>query len=124
MPYALLMLVTVVLWVYCLVDALMAPDAAIRNLPKIGWVLVIILMPLLGSLLWLFAGRPIGPSRLASNTRFSEYDRPGRQVAQNPEDDEAFLQALRERAAAQRREAQRQEEARQREAERRRNAGD
>ncbi len=34
---------------------------------------------------------------------FPEYDRPGRAVAANPEDDEAFLRGLRERAEEQRR---------------------
>jgi hypothetical protein len=33
---------------------------------------------------------------------FPEYDRPGRAAATNPEDDEAFLRGLRERAEQQR----------------------
>ena len=34
---------------------------------------------------------------------FPEYERPGRAVAANPEDDEAFLRGVRERAEEQRR---------------------
>jgi hypothetical protein len=34
---------------------------------------------------------------------FPEYDRPGRAMATNPDDDEAFLRGLRERAEEQRR---------------------
>ncbi|MFD6390112.1 PLD nuclease N-terminal domain-containing protein [Nocardia sp. NPDC055029] len=109
MPYAVLGFLTLALWVYCLVDIVTSPDDGIRHLPKMGWVLVVVLVPTIGALLWLFAGRPITPSRPASTTRFSEYDRPGRAVATNPDDDEAFLRSLRERAEQQRREARRQQ---------------
>ncbi|MBF6210581.1 PLDc_N domain-containing protein [Nocardia puris] len=113
MPYAVLGLLTLALWVYCLVDIITCPDAGIRHLPKMGWIVVVVLIPTVGALLWLFAGRPLRESP-PSNTRFSEYDRPGRHVAQSPDDDEAFLRGLRERAEQQRREARRQEEERRR----------
>lgn len=114
MPYAVLGLLTLALWVYCLVDIITCPDAGIRHLPKMGWIVVVVLIPTVGALLWLFAGRPLRESTGPSNTRFSEYDRPGRHVAQSPDDDEAFLRGLRERAEQQRREARRQEEERRR----------
>ncbi|MEU4596179.1 PLD nuclease N-terminal domain-containing protein [Nocardia sp. NPDC023988] len=109
MHYAIIGFLTLALWVYCLVDIVTSPDDGIRHLPKMGWLIVVVLLPTIGALLWLFAGRPIGPSRPASNTRFSEYDRPGRHIATNP-DDEAFLRGLRERAEQQRREARRQQQ--------------
>ncbi|MFB7874307.1 PLD nuclease N-terminal domain-containing protein [Nocardia sp. NPDC056064] len=109
MHYAVIGFLTLALWVYCLVDIVTSPDAGIRHLPKLGWLLVVVLIPTVGALLWLFAGRPVGESRPVSNTRYSEYDRPGRAVASNPDDDEAFLRGLRERAEAQRREARRQQ---------------
>lgn len=124
MPYAVLGLITFVLWLYCLVDVITCPEQSVRNLPKLAWLVIVLLIPTLGSIAWLVAGRPITETRPASTTGFSEYDRPGRAVAQNPESDEAFLRSLRERADQQRREAQRQEEQRQREAERRRNSGE
>ncbi|MBJ8345875.1 PLD nuclease N-terminal domain-containing protein [Antrihabitans sp. YC2-6] len=123
MPYVLVGLITLALWVYCVVDVITCPEHATRNLPKIAWLIVVLIIPTIGSILWLVAGRPVGGQRM-SNTRFGEYDRPGRQVAQNPEDDEAFLRRLRERAESQRREAQRQEEQRQRDQERRWNSGE
>ncbi|GGK35551.1 PLD nuclease N-terminal domain-containing protein [Nocardia camponoti] len=109
MPYAILGLLTLALWIYCLVDIVTSPDGGIRYLPKMGWLLVVILIPTIGALLWLFAGRPLDESRPKSTTRFGEYDRPGRYVATNPDDDEAFLAGLRERAEQQRREARRQQ---------------
>ncbi|WP_433734300.1 PLD nuclease N-terminal domain-containing protein [Nocardia sp. CA-129566] len=124
MPYAILGLITLALWVYCLVDIVTCPDAGIRHLPKMGWLIIVILVPTVGALLWLFAGRPLYEARPRSTTRYSEYDRPGRYVPQNPDDDEAFLRGLRERAESQRREARRQEEERQRDLDRRREQGE
>ncbi len=113
MPYAVFGFLTLALWVYCLVDIVTCPEAGIRHLPKMGWLLVVLLVPTIGALLWLFAGRPLHEGAPRSTTRYAEYDRPGRAVAQNPEDDEAVLRGLRERAEQQRREARRQEEERQ-----------
>ncbi|MFD3508573.1 PLD nuclease N-terminal domain-containing protein [Nocardia sp. NPDC058666] len=112
MPYAVIGFLTLALWVYCLVDIVTSPDTGIRHLPKMGWIIVVVLLPTIGALLWLFAGRPVTDPRPASTTRFTEYDRPGRQVATNPDDDEAFLRGLRDRAEQQRREARRQKEQR------------
>jgi hypothetical protein len=112
MPYAVMGLLTLALWVYCMVDIITCPEAGVRHLPKMGWLIVVILVPTLGALLWLFAGRPINEGGPRSTTGFTEYDRPGRHVAQNPDDDEAFLRGLRERAESQRREARRQQQER------------
>lgn len=109
MHYAVIGFLTLALWIYCLVDIVTSPEAGIRHLPKMGWLFVVVLVPTIGALLWLFAGRPVESARTVSNTRFSEYDRPGRHVAANPDDDEAFLRGLRERAEQQRREARRQQ---------------
>lgn len=122
MPYAVVGVVTLLLWVYCLIDVITAPETGIRQLPKAGWLLVVILLPTVGALLWLFIGRPISEGRSTAPSRFPEYDRPGRYVPQNPEADEAFLRGLRERAEQQRQEARRQEAARQAELDRRREA--
>ncbi|MEV2225685.1 PLD nuclease N-terminal domain-containing protein [Nocardia vinacea] len=124
MPYAVLGLITLALWVYCLVDIITCPDAGIRNLPKLAWLIVVILVPTVGALLWLFAGRPLHEGGPRSTTRYAEYDRPGRYVPQNPDDDEAFLRGLRERAESQRREARRQEEERRRDLDHRREQGE
>ncbi|WP_327090597.1 PLD nuclease N-terminal domain-containing protein [Nonomuraea sp. NBC_01738] len=97
-------LITLVLWIYCLFDAITTPEGACRNLPKVLWVIAVLLFPLVGSLLWLIAGRPQTQPRPPAS-RFPEYDRPGRFVASNPDDDEAFLRQLRERAEEQRRNA-------------------
>lgn len=104
MPY--LGLIVMILWIVCLVDVIVADEHAVRGIPKIGWAIVVVLLPLLGSVLWLVAGRPEGglsAPRRPSSSAFPEYDRPGRHVAQHSEDDEEFLRRCRERAEEQRR---------------------
>ncbi len=95
------------LWIYCLVEVIGSRDDAVRNLPKLGWLLVVLLFPLAGSVAWLVVGRPRGIARSSAHARevpsFPEYDRPGRAAALSPEDDEAFLRRVRERAEEQRR---------------------
>lgn len=103
-PY--LGLIVVVLWVGCLVDAICAEEHQVRHLPKVVWLLVVIAVPLLGSVLWLVFGRPVGvggPRPVPSTSTFPEYDRPGRQVGQHTESDEEFLRRCRDRAEEQRR---------------------
>ena len=45
---------------FALVDCIARDDDEIRGLPKVLWVLVILLFPLLGSVAWFVAGRPHG----------------------------------------------------------------
>ena len=102
-------LLLVLLWLYCLFDAIGSDPARVRNLPKVAWVFVVLLLPDVGSIAWLVAGRPRGPARSLpskGNTGIPpEYDRPGRASATNPDDDAAFLESLKRRAEEQRRKA-------------------
>jgi hypothetical protein len=96
------------LWVFCLIDVLGSPDHRVRALPKLGWFVLVLLFPLIGSILWLAAGRPEQSRRPRSAYErpapaFPEYDRPGRAAAATPEEDEAFLRQVRARAEEQRR---------------------
>lgn len=48
------------LWVFCLIDVITADDGGLRYLPKMVWLLLVVFIPLAGSLVWLVAGRPVG----------------------------------------------------------------
>jgi hypothetical protein len=102
-------LLLVGLWIFCIIDVITTDEALIRNLQKPLWLLIVILLFDLGAILWLIAGRPWQQTsgRPAAQTgptsAFPEYDRPGRFAATNPDDDEAFLRQVRERAEEQRR---------------------
>ncbi len=94
------------LCVYCLIDVIGSSEGEIRHLPKLWWIVLVLLFPLVGSIAWLAAGRPQVARPSAYERRvpqFPEYDRPGRAAATNPDADEAFLRGVRERAEEQRR---------------------
>lgn len=102
-------------WLFCVIDVITTPEGACRNLPKLAWVFIVILLADLGALAWLVAGRPWATAAAASTpsmprsgnggSRYPKHDRPGRPVATNPDDDEEFLASLRARAEEQRRRA-------------------
>jgi hypothetical protein len=92
-------------WVFTLVDVFSTPEASMRNLPKVGWVVVVLLFPALGSIAWYAFGRPQARPAGAyerSAPAFPEYDRPGRAAAADPAKDEEFLKQVRARAEEQR----------------------
>lgn len=96
------------LWVFCLVDVITTDEGDVRHLPKFGWLLIVLLLPFVGSILWLVAGRSVrGVARPRSYERgmpaFPEYDRPGRFAATDSAADAEFLRRCRERAEEQRR---------------------
>jgi hypothetical protein len=114
------------------IDVIVAPEHAIRNLQKPLWLLIVLLLPLVGSILWLVAGRPQPHGSAGRGTQgrqpqtssgYPEYDHPGRFTASNPDDGEAFLRQVRARAEEQRRryrEQQAEERRREDEADRQR----
>ncbi|MFD0383100.1 PLD nuclease N-terminal domain-containing protein [Streptomyces stramineus] len=55
-------LLILALWIYTFVDCLNTPEKEVRGLPKIAWVLIILLFGevLLGPVAWLLAARPRG----------------------------------------------------------------
>ncbi|MEU1076798.1 MULTISPECIES: PLD nuclease N-terminal domain-containing protein [unclassified Streptomyces] len=53
-------LLVLALWIYAFIDCLNTPEEEVRGLPKVVWVIVILLFGevLLGPVAWFFAGRP------------------------------------------------------------------
>jgi ABC-type Na+ efflux pump permease subunit len=72
----------IVLDIFVIIDLVLIDKRRVRAFPKVLWVLIIVLVPLVGALLWLLVGRQWGSS---ANQR--------RTVA--PDDDPAFLRNLR-----------------------------
>ena len=112
MPY--LGLIYLVILVIALIDIITTDDGCVRGMPKVAWVVLVVVLPLIGALLWLAFGRPAAdehPRHHASGagSEFPEYDRPGRYVPADPEADRQFLQQLRDRAEQQRQAARAQQ---------------
>jgi hypothetical protein len=104
-------LVVIAMWIFCVIDVITTRPEHCRNLPKLAWVFIVILLLDVGALLWLVAGRRWDRTRVASpgsgGSSFGPMPTaPGRRsTATNPDDDEEFLAGLRARADEQRRRA-------------------
>jgi len=99
--------------VYCVLNVITTPEAEVRNLPKLLWLVLVLLFPIVGGIAWLVAGRPqVSARRGGTGGIPAEYDRPGRATAHSPDDDEAFLRRLKERAEDQRKKAEQERRAR------------
>ena len=120
MPY--LGLIVLLVMITALVD-IIGSEAGVRGLPRWGWLLLVIVLPLVGSIVWFVAGRPIAGggygrprgSGRATALGFPEYDEPGRFEPQDPAADAEFLRQVRERAEAQRRQGELERRRRQQE---------
>ena len=71
------------LLVYALIDCIQTESIIVRNLDKTMWVFIIILVPVVGPIAWLVAGRPASgtssshvPWRSTATAGFPEYERP------------------------------------------------
>ena len=94
--------------IYALIECLMTPKHQVRAFPKAAWVLVIVLVPLIGALLWLFLGRARSRRNGSGGAPGGRPSAPRRPTS--PDDDAAFLRQL---------DVQRQQQARKAELDRR-----
>jgi hypothetical protein len=99
--YALLALANLALLVLALIDCLSADEGAIRALPRVPWVFIILLFSPVGAIAWFVAGRPAPTVKLSNGTvwrpgsGFPESRRP-RQQSVAPDDNPEFLRGLAE----------------------------
>ncbi len=107
MPYAANMPVVIGLallafWLYCLFDVITTPEEHIRNLPKLLWVLIVVLLVTVGGLLWMLLGRPLQQEAYTPGAPGSGGGLPGAPkrrppAPRGPEDDPEFLRNLERR---------------------------
>lgn len=88
MPKVVLAVVALIIWVYSVVDVLQADESRVRHLPKAVWVVVTIMLPVIGGIVWFVAGRPGGLTPPRQN-------RPNLpRGPMGPDDDPDFLRGL------------------------------
>ena len=95
-------LALLLLWAYCIFDVIATDEALMRNLPKIVWLIIVIIVPDIGSIAWLLLGRPPRAGYLPGDTSTrseSSLRHPSRQGSRAPDDDPAFLSRLGDEAA-------------------------
>ena len=71
--------VAIAFWIYSIVDCAIQPPTRHRGVSKPAWMLIVIILPVIGGILWFIVGR--GRARAAAAVRA-------------PDDDPAFLQQL------------------------------
>jgi hypothetical protein len=81
-------------WIFCIFDVITSEPEHVRNLPKLVWLLIVIVLPDIGSIAWLVAGRPKG----AAIYRGPAPSRPPRTQRSSapigPEDSPHFLKSI------------------------------
>jgi hypothetical protein len=63
----LMTLLTVALFVTSLVDIILRDSSKVKHLPKVVWILIVIFLPLIGSLLWWILGREYDSARMPAS---------------------------------------------------------
>jgi len=87
MAKVLLFLVPLALTIYSVIDAIQTEDTRVLYLPKLIWIVLILLFTPIGAVAWLVTGRQHGPR---SGRRGSSYPTAPR----GPDDDPDFLRNL------------------------------
>ncbi|MEM7142332.1 MAG: PLD nuclease N-terminal domain-containing protein [Actinomycetota bacterium] len=64
-------LIMFAVWIYAVLDVIQTDEILMRNLPKMAWIFIVILIPTVGAIAWLAVGRPIGAGFHAGTSRAS-----------------------------------------------------
>ncbi len=84
----------IALWAYCIFDVISTDEALVRNMPKVLWLVVVILLPTVGSVAWLVLGRPVGAGLRPGDTAPYRPSPRSAPRALGPDDDPTFLARL------------------------------
>lgn len=92
------------LTIYALLDAVRTPAHEARTLPKWLWVIVTLLFPVVGPIMWLILGRPKAqPAAGAPRPGFGQRRNTPAPSVSSPDDDEEYLRWLKAKAERERR---------------------
>ncbi|WP_329546102.1 PLD nuclease N-terminal domain-containing protein [Streptomyces sp. NBC_01356] len=93
-------LLVLALWIYAFIDCLNTPEKEVRGLPKVVWVIIILLFGevLVGPVAWLVAGRPRNAP--ANGGAPSAWRRDQRTGFVAPDDNPEFLKSLKDEKGA------------------------
>lgn len=87
MGKVLFILIPIALTIYAVIDAIQTEDARVRHLPKLIWILLILVFTPIGAIAWLVTGRQRKPRSGRPGPRYPSAPR-------GPDDDPDFLRNL------------------------------
>ena len=82
------------IWIFCIFDVISSEPELVRNLPKLVWLLIVIIVPDVGSIAWLVLGRPRGAALSPGATWSRQPPRQRTQGPVGPEDSPHFLKSI------------------------------
>lgn len=86
--------------IFALIDCIQTSEDEARHLPKLAWIILIVIAPLVGAIAWLFAGRPRAAAAEGAQPSRSSSQAAGRSSRPlGPDDDPDFLEQLRRQDA-------------------------
>ena len=94
-------------WLFCIIDVISSDETLCRNLPKLVWLFLVVVLPDVGGICWLALGRPQRSDR-PSRSR-PEIPRRARRSPVGPEDSTVFLAEIEREARRLRESAERAE---------------
>ncbi len=72
----ILALLILAFWIWAIFDCIATDGSLCRNLPKVVWLILVILLPTIGSLAWLLLGRPLRAGWQPGSTQSGPSRRP------------------------------------------------
>ena len=87
MVKVLLFLIPIALTIYAVIDAIQTEDSKVQYLPKLIWLVLILLFTPVGAIAWLITGRQHGPRTGRKGSTYPSAPR-------GPDDDPDFLRSL------------------------------
>ena len=87
MVKVLLFLIPIALTIYAVIDAIQTEDSKVQYLPKLVWLVLILLFTPIGAIVWLITGRQHGPRTGRKGSTYPSAPR-------GPDDDPDFLRNL------------------------------
>ena len=94
----LLALAALALWIYCILDVIATDETMIRNLSKVLWLIIVIILPTVGSVAWLLLGRPENAGYRPGDTKPRAALPRSKPRPLGPEDSPEFIAELDDRA--------------------------
>lgn len=87
MPRVAFVLFTIGMTIYAVIDAIQTEDTRVQHLPKLFWIVLILLFSPIAAIAWLVAGRARGPQNGPRKPGYPSAPR-------GPDDDPDFLRGL------------------------------